>query len=225
MGARSFPMNAKEIRARRDIPEKCPVYSPWGAIDHVETVTDGIWFVSTPSHGGYKLNDEQNAKIPELFRSKDGWYEEDCEWSIVVFFLPDYFNVSQVADARKTLRSWGWRAWELHFNDQVPIVESLSKGHALFVETHAKDWLTVAAFGDWCETVPKGMVGVVAAIGGIQRSEYKCVNGDPDAPESRYFLVTEEAYAKRAENPSASLVIDPATSNGDRMVRAVRRKV
>jgi hypothetical protein len=204
------------MKARRNrptfIPDGCPAHSPWGAIDNVTTVAWGIWFVSTPSHGGYKLNVEQNAKIPELFRSKDGWYEEDCEWAVVVFFLRDHFNLSEAADARKTLRSWAWQRWEQHFGEEVPISESPSKGRDLFVKAHAKDWLTVAAFGDWWATVPTGMVGVVAAVGGIQRIAHKCVNGDPDAPESRYFLVTKEAYAKRSENPSGSLVIDLATA-------------
>ena len=54
-------------------------YSPWGSIDNVDLLADGIVFVHTPSHGGIWLSDARLAQMPPEERSSDGWYEEDCE--------------------------------------------------------------------------------------------------------------------------------------------------
>lgn len=80
--------------------------TPWGHADHIEMVAEGVWFVSTPGHGGYRLSPERNAEVPVEGRrfaaawSKGwfdgsaetvGWYEEDCAvWAVVKTF-PDLF--------------------------------------------------------------------------------------------------------------------------------------
>jgi len=68
-------------------------YSPWGKIDSVTTPFRGIHIVSTSGHGGIKLSNVWNNQTPEVFRNKNGWYEEDCEAYIPMYFFPGYFSL------------------------------------------------------------------------------------------------------------------------------------
>jgi hypothetical protein len=62
--------------------------SPWGKIDHVQFYEPGLCFVSTPGHGGFKLDRLHNSKIPLPYRLPGGWYEEDAEAAVVAHFFP-----------------------------------------------------------------------------------------------------------------------------------------
>ena len=39
-------------------------YTPWGWTKDVVELTEGVWRVSTPSHGGLKLSRERWAALP-----------------------------------------------------------------------------------------------------------------------------------------------------------------
>ena len=61
-------------------------YTPWGWTRDVEELAEGVWRVSTPSHGGLKLSRERWDSLPPELR--DAMYtqtfaEEDCEEPIV----------------------------------------------------------------------------------------------------------------------------------------------
>jgi hypothetical protein len=43
-------------------------FTPWGVADHVSEIAPGVVEVSTPSHGGFHLNAERNAKVPLAWR-------------------------------------------------------------------------------------------------------------------------------------------------------------
>jgi hypothetical protein len=88
---------------RYTLPDGCPKHSPWGAVDHGERIAEGVFFVSTPSHGGFKLAAALNLRIPAAFRREGGWYEEDCDEAIPVFFMPLLFkpvSVVNIIDAK-----------------------------------------------------------------------------------------------------------------------------
>ena len=58
--------------------------SPWGTIDHMAKLADGVIFVFTPSHGGVWLSDDRVKEIPESIISTNflgfrKWWEEDCD--------------------------------------------------------------------------------------------------------------------------------------------------
>ncbi len=63
---------------------------------------------------------------------------------------------------------------------------------------HQHERIVVSAFGDWHKDVPKGMVGVVAVLGG--RTPYKNID-----KSEQYFLVPAEEYA----NKKVFFVVDP----------------
>ena len=61
-------------------------YTPWGWTKDVVELAEGVWRVSTPSHGGLKLSRERWDALPAELR--DAMYtqtfaEEDCEEPIV----------------------------------------------------------------------------------------------------------------------------------------------
>lgn len=161
--------------------------SPWGRIQHVEKLTDGVCFCGTAGHGGFKLSRQRNAEMPAVLRRKGGWYEEDCEYALVIFGLPHLFKPEEVEKAKQTVKSWFPDEYEAHTGETIPAGESYIKDERQFAVDNADKWVVTAAWGDWHGQVPKGMVGVVASKGG---------NRTPGT-ERRYYLVTKEEYDKR----------------------------
>jgi hypothetical protein len=84
--------------------------TPWGPAQNVDEVAPGIVFVSTASHGGFKLDAEKLAAVPPAWlaasfnlQGKAGWFEEDCDWCMVGLTFPDevaaYFGSIDVKKA------------------------------------------------------------------------------------------------------------------------------
>lgn len=112
--------------------------TPWGIADSMKIIAPGITWYSTPSHGGYHLSDERIKAMPPALRdfkpwAGEGWYEEDCDWCVVVLAFPEYFSdhVSDHDAARKTLKHYQWRVYEAHFNTVLNRGESRRKDEEL----------------------------------------------------------------------------------------------
>ena len=61
-------------------------YTPWGWTRDIEELAEGVWRVSTPSHGGLKLSGERWESLPAELRDvmyTRSFAEEDCEEPIV----------------------------------------------------------------------------------------------------------------------------------------------
>ena len=77
---------------------KIGTHTPWGYADHVSELAPGITFVATPSHGGIKLESWREEEMPASLRKRDfrycprGWYEEDCEITLVILAFPEIFR-------------------------------------------------------------------------------------------------------------------------------------
>ena len=62
------------------------IHTPWGYPQHVEELAEGVWRVSTASHGGLKLSRERWEELPAGVRDTlitPTFAEEDCEEPIV----------------------------------------------------------------------------------------------------------------------------------------------
>ena len=62
------------------------MHTPWGVPQDIEELAEGVWRVSTASHGGLKLSRERWAEIPACVRGAmftATFAEEDCEEPIV----------------------------------------------------------------------------------------------------------------------------------------------
>jgi hypothetical protein len=93
------------------------VDTPWGVADHIEEIAPGIVSYSTPSHGGYWLSPERIAEMPKPLREFQPWagpgyYEEDCDWSIVCLAFPQYFPDDAIPHALKTLERYKPEVYE-----------------------------------------------------------------------------------------------------------------
>ena len=164
--------------------------SPWGRVQSVKVIADGVVVVDTASHGGFKLDKVRNASMPRPLRNKGGWYEEDCEWAKVVLGLPQLFSENEVQNAAVTLKNWFPDEYEALTGEQIPLSESSTKRERAFKEINLNNFVVRAAWGDWKAGVPKGMVGVLAtrASDGVDK----------------YFLVPQAEYALR----QGSFVVD-----------------
>ena len=92
--------------------------SPWGRIQNAYTVADGIFLVSTAGHGGAKLDRKRNAQVPKPWRSKGGWYEEDCDWAIVALTFPEEPYFAEVVGPDDQTRVDYARSSARHYNPE-----------------------------------------------------------------------------------------------------------
>jgi hypothetical protein len=73
--------------------------SPWGKIQEVEQVAEGIWFIDAEGHAGYFLASEPNAQISSRSKNRTqfalgnaGWYEIERDGYLVEYRFPQYFK-------------------------------------------------------------------------------------------------------------------------------------
>lgn len=186
--------------------------TPWGMAQEAnELAPDGIGWVTTASHGGLKLSVARNNEMPDYLRIDHGWYEEDCAWVKAAVFFEEILLASGDPDIRRqilsgnhrqTFRDWYPREYEKFYGVELKRGESYVKDERLFFEEHASELICVSAYGEWHTRVPKGMVGVIARVGG------NGAKGQNPAPgPARYFLVPKEEYET---NNRFGFVIEPA---------------
>jgi hypothetical protein len=184
--------------------------TPWGKADHVRQIAEGIEFIGTPRHGGYKLSRKLNAQVHQAWRKAGGWYEEDCEYAIVHYSFPEltidttgYSSPEAFkADAAKTAKAWAPDAYEAVTGEKVTAAESHVVAKREFKAAHVADFVTISAWGSWHKGVPTGKIGVMATPGGSV--------GLPEV-EGRYFLV--EAARFESCKGRFGYVIDPTVDS------------
>lgn len=84
--------------------------TPWGKADHSKRYGSGsasiyVMFYSTPSHGGFLVTKDMEARMPsglaaiKTYAGENAigkWYEEDCNWAIVALAFPYLFDAKDV---------------------------------------------------------------------------------------------------------------------------------
>jgi hypothetical protein len=87
--------------------------TPWGESDSIEIIAPGVYLVTTPSHGGIKVETPILDRIPYEYKVVSfgglgfhGWFEEDGDWCIPVLALPDLFTGDRWKDAERTFDYW-----------------------------------------------------------------------------------------------------------------------
>lgn len=85
-----------------------PTSCPWGNIGCAAEIAPGWWSITTPSHGGFVLSVERLAAIPAehlaaSFGSQGvlGYFEENCDWSIVAVAFPQEWQAFVVGRLRE----------------------------------------------------------------------------------------------------------------------------
>jgi len=136
--------------------------------------------------------------IPEPFRHEGGWYEEDVDYNIAVFFLPHLFKAEQVERARQAIKNEYPLQWERHFNVTLAPEESRGKREIIFRQTNRGRYQVSAAWGDWHEKVPAGMVGAVARKIDEDGSEQWVLIPKPDYTIPYILTGAEQAWPDHA---------------------------
>ena len=85
--------------------------TPWGPSQSSTEIAPGITFHSTASHGGYELSPARVASMPKPLREFQPWagpgyYEEDCDWSLVALSFPQFFPEDAREAAMRTLERY-----------------------------------------------------------------------------------------------------------------------
>ena len=164
--------------------------TPWGKSDSIQELAEGIKLVTTPRHGGVKLDRKRNAKMPEYMRQEGGWYEEDAKWAFVALIFPEAFP-ERAEMALKTVKNWYPDIYEKFTGATVQPGESFIRDRELFSKAHEHDLIVTAAWsgspiGKPHVKVPAGKVLVVATPGGARGS----------VPEHWFYVPTNEYDAR-----------------------------
>ena len=162
--------------------------TPWGKAQSKKKFCRGINSYTTASHGGFKVSDKLNLRIPEYMRQPDGWYEEDIEWSIVTLCFPDVFPPEDAISAKNTLKSWFPELYEKFFGEVILPGESFVKDKETWTKEHDNDFVINAAWGSWHKNVPKGMIGVYAQVPSTQEEVFCLV--PKEVHEAKTFPVS-----------------------------------
>lgn len=172
--------------------------TPWGPSQTSDKIAPGIMNYTTAGHGGVHVSKKRLAAMPEYLRREKGWYEEDCEWTLVALAFPQFFQ-DCLEGAIDTAKNYYPTIYEMYTGLVLQPGESRKKDEIAFYQAHKDDYLVLSASGDWHEKVPKGMVGVIACIGGRQENSRLPLS-------AKHFLVPEEEYQQRNR---IAFAIDP----------------
>lgn len=184
--------NVDEVKTlgRREVGSSTS--TPWGKSQGATVyVEDGIYKHSTASHGGMKVYAKLNKLIPEPYRNKDGWYEEDGERNKVIVSLPQFFTKREVRQATEAVINRYPDEYEMVTGTKILPGQSLKRDEQLFHAKHANDWIGISASSFEDENGTK-LVAVTASIGG-ERSRYE--NGREITVDTKVFIVPREEYS------------------------------
>lgn len=184
--------HTRECKRLRRTVTRLPVGTPWGPSQTATIHAEGVFEHSTASHGGFHLASYRNARVHPMLRTDDGWYEEDCAWSIVAITFPDLFTAYERRCAERTLKDWWPDAWEAIFGTILGPGESHERDRRAFEAEHRDDWIVVSAI---TSSHQPGFVECVATPGGKR---------DAATPKRRFLVPSAEYTAGRF-----GFVIDP----------------
>ena len=147
---------------RRDVG--AGIRTPWGVSDSAVEYGPGVVVHSTPSHGGFKLDRANNAKVHAALRSAGGWYEEDSEWAVVAHTFPALFTERERAGARRTLVNWRPHDFMAATGETIRIEESRALREEAFKEASKDSLVVISALRR-----DDGRVDVTATLGGERK--------------------------------------------------------
>lgn len=144
-----------------------PVHTLWDAPDMATQRLPGVWWVKTPSHGGFVLSDERQAAMPGALRLDSVYYEEDVNWALVILGYEaefaaakdPHFDIEQ-GIAHQTARHWRPQQYAAFTGQVITASDSYVLKRVEAIEAAIGEIGVRTAFGDWADWVPSGKVGV-----------------------------------------------------------------
>lgn len=104
--------------------------TPWGKADMMVEYSDEVTFFATPSHGGFRVKGASLERIPSEYRETKysqgwhGWFEEDCDWAIVAWYIPEIFDAEARDHARYSLQHYNQGVLSKDCNPVWPVGET-----------------------------------------------------------------------------------------------------
>ena len=189
-----------------------PVHTLWDTPDMATQRLPGVWWVKTPSHGGFVLSDERQAAMSEALRFDSVYYEEDVNWTLVILgfeaefaTLKDpHFDIER-GIAHQTARHWLPHKYGAFTGQVITPSDSYVLKKVASIEAAIGEIGVRSAFGDWADWVPSGKVGVCGQriIGGdhLGFTQY-------DGPEFKGLCDAAGYEAGRPVNTFAALGVE-----------------
>lgn len=121
--------------------------TPWGSVQTKLSIAPGIVRYTTARHGGFHLDRKRQSQVKKLFPDFTSfaggpWYEEDCDWALVVITFPECFKELDYLDACKMVR-WlvanGYDKWQ-------PILAYIQQANVPTLGDLLNDWTSVHSY-------------------------------------------------------------------------------
>ncbi len=143
--------------------------TPWGPGQYVKTFARGVAEIGTAGHGGLRVSRglalrtmRKEILACAIERRDYFWFEEDCDYMLVVLSMPEVFPPETQDAAQASVKTWHPDEYTALTGEAVAVEDSYVLQQRRFkTETHER-FVVTAARGDWAEGVPEGMVGVSA---------------------------------------------------------------
>ena len=78
-----------------------PTDTPWGEPQQIDDLGQGLYFISTASHGGLYIGIPIRKRLPrrvgQLLINGTQWAEEDCETHIVMTILAPHLDPNDIS--------------------------------------------------------------------------------------------------------------------------------
>ena len=125
-----------------------PRHSPWGSIDGMRWIANGIYSVSTPSHGGIMVHKSVADKVLSKEAREVGFesepficFEEDCDAPVAIRELldkglmkapvNDHFKEGEYSECiNDSIKRWNpdyWNAYEKRTNEKSEPPKAMQK--------------------------------------------------------------------------------------------------
>ena len=167
---------------------------PWGQVEMISSLGIGIAEVSAENGSGIKLSQERNDAMPDAFRSEDGWYEDDDEFTsslplMVYFDDMDYWYTRRInrRDVMQTVKDHHPYKYEAVTGETISDGKSFVKDQARFFYEHKNDWVEYAAK----DSRDRQSVRVSACRGGRYKNR--------SSVETRVYDIPIDVYDRRSK--------------------------
>lgn len=158
--------------------------TPWGRTETFKRFCDDIVFYSTCSHGGFRISSKFKKMIDSGWNRTKVWFEEDCEFAIVVYTFKQYFSDADYISAIDKLKNWYPYEYMNVTGEILTSSDSFIISRDEFNDRHKNDYIVVSAVFNKDD---RNKVDVYAVIGGF--------NGDRNT--TKRFIVDSDEYCKR----------------------------
>ena len=191
-----------------------PETSPWGEIDRIHEINNGIFDVSTPSHGGIMIKNDIAAKIltkeaRDIAFKEDGFtcFEEDCAAAVAFRELIDKDMFRNIDDYFRTNYDTPWEKKRESFNDSID--RTLRSYYPDYWTKRAETIIGAVSEEKQAELSGQMMFGQEKAYSPITKEMYHPDTADmkwlkikgEDVPALRMDIdVSDELFERLAEN-------------------------